>query len=85
MKNEKITLENFSEENRTRRIGNRQYRICRNEKGVWYIAECYNDGIEWSRCHGFYSEDLEKVIDRFNSINEEKQVITERREGRAVI
>ncbi|MBR4608064.1 MAG: hypothetical protein IKO41_17800 [Lachnospiraceae bacterium] len=85
MKNIKITLENFSEENRTRRIGNSQYRICRNEKGTWYIAECYNDGIEWSKSNGFHSEDLGKVIDRFNSLNGEKQVITARREGRAVI
>lgn len=78
MKDKKITLENFSEENRTRHVGNSQYRICRNDKGLWYLSECYSDGQEWTRCHGKCTPDLSEVIDRINSIKEEKEIIRER-------
>ena len=74
--NKKITIDNFSEQNRDRRIGNSLYRICRNEKGLWYIHECYNDGIEWSRSNNCYSDSLEEVIKKINSFTQEKEVIS---------
>ena len=45
-----ITLENFNENNRDRRIGNSIYRICNTDTksatGKWYIHETYNNGSE---------------------------------------
>lgn len=77
-----LTLENFSEDNRTKRIGNSQYRIATDHYigpgTIWYISECYNDynGTgEWARSRGCFSTNLQKVIDRFNSITVEKEII----------
>ena len=79
MKNDKITVENFSADNRDRRIGNSLYRICNtdgvNGKGKWYIHEAYNDGQEWCRNNNFYSDSLEETIARINSFTKEKEVI----------
>ncbi len=79
---EKNTLENFSEGNRDRHIGNSLYRICntdaRSGKGKWYIHECFNDGSEWCRANYFYNDDLRTVIDIINSFTKEKEVISVR-------
>lgn len=82
---EKITLENFSSDNRDRHIGNSLYRICNTDakagKGEWYIHECFSDGSEWCRANYFHSDDLQNVIDKINSFTKEKEVIFARREG----
>lgn len=79
MKNEKITIEIFSQNNRDRKIGNSLYRICNtdgaNGKGKWYIHEAYNDGQEWVCSNNYYSNSLEETIDRINSFTKEKEVI----------
>ena len=77
MGNNKITLENFSQHNRDRNIGNSLYRICRgkDDSGKWYIHETYNNGVEWSANNAYYTESLEEVIDIINSFTEEKEVI----------
>lgn len=71
-----ITLENFGPRNRTKNIGNSQYRICRvnDDWGIWYIHETYNDGSEWSSAKGYGSYDLAEVIDTFNAISKEKEI-----------
>lgn len=73
-----ITLENFNEFNRDRKIGNSQYRICNKDrdKGKWYIHESFNDGDEWSRANYFYTDSLQEVIDKLNSFTKEKEVIS---------
>lgn len=76
----KITLENFSEQNRTRRIGESQYRICRTKEGKWYVLETYNHlshgiSVDWERATGFYSYSLSEVIEVINSFRNEKEVI----------
>ena len=79
MGNNKITLENFDEYNRDRKIGNSLYRICNtdgmNGNGKWYIHEAYNDGSEWVRSNNYYSDSLKETIDRINSFTEEKEVV----------
>lgn len=79
MANDKITMENFNEYNRDRKIGNSLYRICNtdgaNGKGKWYIHEAYNDGTEWVRSNNYYSDSLDETIDRINSFTEEKEVV----------
>lgn len=72
---EAITPAAFSAENRDRRIGNSQYRVCQNEKGPWYIHECYNDLETWSRRRGCFSYDLIKVLDKLNSFTKEREII----------
>jgi len=75
-KTDKITLANFGEHNRDRKIGNSLYRICRNDSGKWYIHETYNDGAGWARNNAYYSDDLQAVIDRINSFTTEKEVVS---------
>lgn len=72
-----ITLENFSEQNRDRRIGNSLYRICKAESGgKWYIHEEYADETGWSSGDFFYSHDLNYVIDKINSFSRERGVLS---------
>lgn len=82
---EKITLENFSSDNRDRHIGNSLYRICNTNaktgKGKWYIHEGFNDGTEWCRANYFCNDDLQTVIDKINSFTKEKEVISARENG----
>ena len=79
MENNKISLENFNEYNRDRKIGNSLYRICNtdslNGKGKWYIHETYNDGSEWTCNNAYNTESLEKIIDKLNSFTREKEVV----------
>jgi quinol monooxygenase YgiN len=72
-----ITLENFSQTNRTRRIGNSIYRICRakDDRGKWYIVERFNDGSEWGGSRALYCDTLQQAIEKLNSFTEEKELI----------
>lgn len=71
-----ITIENFGEHNRDRHIGNSLYRICKSDKGQWYIHETYSDKNEWSGYNHYYSDDLQFVIDKLNSFTKEKELIS---------
>lgn len=71
-----ITMENFGENNRDRKIGNSTYRICRNDVGNWYIHEMYNDGTEWAIANGFTNKDLSAVIDTINGFTKEREVVS---------
>ena len=77
--NDKITLENFSPNNRTRHIGDSMYRICRTDGvgnfGNWYIHEQYNDGSTFAGANAYSSKDLAAVIARLNSFVKEREVI----------
>ena len=74
---EQITLENFSETNRSRVIGNSLYRICKSDvtsKDIWYIFEAYNNTRDWGMYKGYHSENLQAVIDILNSFKSENEV-----------
>ena len=69
---DKITIENFSKDNRTKIIGNTMYRICKNEDSdIWYIYKQHNDGANFSQTKLQYNKDLQTVIDVFNNIDGE--------------
>lgn len=72
----KITLENFGEHNRDRRIGNSTYRICRNDAGNWYIHEMYNNGTDWAVSNGFTNKELSVVINIINSFTKEREIVS---------
>ena len=75
-----LTLGNFTPMNRTKTIGNGMYRISNTEPtngtGKWYIHETYNDGIEWSCNNGHHNFDLQTIINIFNDITKEKEVVS---------
>lgn len=75
-----LTLENFSPMNRTKTIGNSMYRISNTEPingtGKWYIHETYNNGVDWSGFNAHHNNDLQTVIDIFNGITKEKEIIS---------
>lgn len=75
-----IETKTFNEKNRTKTVGNSMYRICNtdglNGKGKWYILEVFNDGgVRWSQRKAFYRDSLEDVIDIFNMLSRERQII----------
>ena len=74
-----ITLENFSEANRSKTIGNSLYRICQNAYTKrWYIFEMNNDGNGSTFARDDYtSENLANIIKKFNKIKSEKEIIRE--------
>lgn len=74
-----ITLENFSESNRSKTIKNSLYRICQNERTEkWYIFEMNNDGNGYASARDNYtSENLADIIEKFNKIKSEKEIIRE--------
>jgi len=72
-------MENFSEDNRTVKIGCSTYRICRSEDGKWYIHESHNSENTWYRTKGFYSDDLQATINKINSFTKEGEVYDSRR------
>ena len=82
-----LTLETFSPDNRTKHIGHSMYRIATDDyqepprQTVWYISETYNnlDSGEWSHGRNCFSTDLQKVIDVFNEITEEREIIRRKR------
>lgn len=74
-----ITLENFSKDNRSKVIQNSLYRICQDRyTKFWYIFEIFND-LQGDMCMGyddFRSKNLVDVIDRFNNIKSEKEIVS---------
>ena len=82
-----ITLNNFSDTNRSMQIGDSFYRICKNENtGYWYIFENYNSGESMAR-DNYISKDLQDVIDRFNNIRSPREIVSKAydcRKGSAV-
>lgn len=71
-----ITLNNFSEHNRSKYIGNSLYRICQNKNTKqWYIHETFNNKDTWAGNNDYYNDSLELVIDKFNSIEKEKEIV----------
>lgn len=80
MKKDKITLDNFSPTNRTKNIGYSMYRICNTDgkdgKGDWYIHETYNNGTEWSGYNYYHNADLKTVLDIFNGLSLEKEIVS---------
>ena len=74
-----ITQENFNENNRGKIIGNSLYKICRTSNrihSVWYIHEENNTKNSLSGNNGFYSDNLQYVIDIINGFSKEKEVIS---------
>lgn len=86
-----LTIETFGPDNRTKQIGNSQYRIAADDTRetqkptLWHIRECYNNQAtgEWAQARGCFTTDLQKVIDAFNGITKEREIIDRRMEGRA--
>lgn len=78
MNKETITLETFSEGNRSKIIGDSLYRICRahDDYGKWYLHEQYNNGSHWSAHNNYYSDSLKFVIDKLNSFTKEKEIVS---------
>lgn len=78
MKDNKITLKNFSATNRDRHIGNSMYRICRenDDSGQWYIHETFGDGIGFTGNNAYYSNSLQIVIDKLNSFTKEREIVS---------
>jgi hypothetical protein len=79
-----LTIENFGPDNRTKQIGNSQYRIAADETRkptVWYICEGYNnlETGEWVRARGFFTTDLQTVIKAFNRISREREIVDGKR------
>jgi hypothetical protein len=71
-----LTIQDFNQYNRDKQIGNSLYRICKSEiLGKWYIHETYNDQKGWAGWNAFHNEDLQKVIDIFNSITKEREIV----------
>lgn len=73
-----LTIKEFSSTNRSKTIGNSLYRICREQDnfGKWYIHETFNDIKTWTGNNAYYNNNLQKVIDIFNNITKEKEVIS---------
>lgn len=74
--NESISIYNFFKYNRDRIIGNSLYRICRNTAGKWYILEIYNSEDAFSVGKGYFTDDLQSIIDRLNSFSKEREIIS---------
>ncbi|MCD7778875.1 MAG: hypothetical protein LUH47_10320 [Clostridiales bacterium] len=82
-----LTIETFGPNNRTKHIGHSMYRIAADDtveikpSTIWHIYECYNnlESGEWAVCRGCFTTDLQKVIDIFNGITKEKEIINMRR------
>ena len=66
-----VTLENFSDQCRTRKIGDSVYSICQNDNGNWYIMERWNDGAGFSQGRSNSSEDLGEILFIFNHLDRE--------------
>lgn len=73
-----LTIQEFSPHNRSKIIGNSLYRICREQdnSGKWYIHETYNNIKTWVGNNDCYDNDLQKVIDIFNNITKEKEIVS---------
>lgn len=72
-----ITINNFSETNRSKTIGNSLYRICKDQDENWLIHEAYSDKSNetWAGYNAHHNKDLQKVLDIFNAITAEKEIV----------
>ena len=85
-----LTVQTFSPENRDKQIGHSQYRISADESGGknalhnWYISERYNNQEtgEWAWARTRTTTSLKKIIDWFNGITEEREIIDRELTGR---
>lgn len=71
---DQLTLETFSEVNRSKVIGNSLYRIVITPSGKWRVFEIFSDNYRYA--HAYSDEvfgDLVDCIDYFNSINRERE------------
>lgn len=84
---EMVTIDTFGPDNRTKHIGHSMYRIAADDTRegqaptLWHIYENYNnlETGEWAKARGCFTSDLQTVIDAFNSITEEKEIIDRKR------
>ena len=82
----RLTIETFGPDNRTKQIGNSQYRISADDSRegqdptLWHISEVYSnlETEEWAHARDYFTADLQNVIDIFNSITKEKEIIHRR-------
>lgn len=70
----KITLKTFGRRNRTRKIGNSLYRICRRGNGKWYIHEVYKNGKERATANDSNVAGLKEALDKINSFTSEQEL-----------
>ena len=74
-----LTLEAFSEDNRTKTIGDSMYRICKSPyHEVWYILELYTlpaPKYSFGMRRAHFSHNLIDVIDAFNKISKEREIL----------
>ena len=71
-----ITLESFSDSNRTKTIGDSMYRICRTDnQDMWYIFEVHNSGTVFASGKAHYNDRLEDVLSVFNNISQEREIV----------
>lgn len=71
-----LTIKTFSATNRSKKIGNSLYKICRkNNTEKWYIYEIYSNMDTWIGYQAHYNSSLEDTINTFNSITDEKEII----------
>ena len=80
-----LTVRTFNQYNRDKRIGRSIYRISADEPGGktaphnWYIAETFYDKKEgvWSKARSRSTTSLKEVIEQFNAITREREIIDE--------
>lgn len=71
-----IAPEDFGPESREKTVGHSLYRICRNEEsGSWFVSETYSVPGDFAMGSGYYSRDLREVIDAFNGISGEREIV----------
>ena len=72
-----MTINEFETHNRDKRIGNSLHRICKSmETKKWYILELYSDEFNWVGYKAHFKDSLIEVIDAFNRITTEKEIIS---------
>lgn len=70
-----LKIEDFSENNRSKRIGDSLYIICQSQESQkFYIHERISNGEEFVTARGFFG-DLESVIKKFNEIKQPREII----------
>lgn len=72
----KITLENFSPNNREKTVGNSLYRVCIDSSTKkWYLFEFYSDGVNFAYAKGFFTYDLGKLLELLDGFTREREVL----------
>ncbi len=85
-----LTVKTFDQHNRDKQIGYSQFRISADEPGGknaphnWYISEHYNNREtgEWAQARTRTTSSLKEVIDWFNGITKEREIIDQEANGR---